>query len=182
LIFSSHNGRAKFILCVPAFLFLFTSASSFDEASYQKFTKLKITSFKIISRETVRIRRTDTMPAEPPISGYRIVEYNFPITFISRMLSYPVKLDTVRSGSPYHPGCVAGWAYSIINGRYKVQVPCGFDIFKKSLLLSFADSAYSIKAKYSLKNLGAFLKEVTVSDTGAEQTYDSLININRGAR
>jgi hypothetical protein len=182
LILSSHNSRAKFILCILASLFLFTSASSFDEVSYQKFKKLKITSFKIISRETVRIRRTDTMPSEPPISGYRIVEYNFPIAFISSLLSYPVRLDTVRPGSPTRQGCVAGWAYCIINGKYKVQVPCGFDMFRKTLSLSFADSAYSIKAKYSLKNLGAFLKEVTVSDTGTELTYDSLIDINRGAR
>jgi hypothetical protein len=177
-------------LCVLFCPILYTTASPFDEVPYQKFTTLKITSFKIISRETVRVRRigasdggqpTDTVP-QPLVSGYRIVEYNFPVAFITGLLSHPVKLDTVRNGSTARTSCTGGWGYCIVNGRYKVAVPCGFDVFKKSLTLSFTDSASSIFARYSLKKLGAFLKEITISDTATEQTYDSLIEIKRGER
>jgi hypothetical protein len=173
--------RKHFRLCLLSSLVLFSSAFSYEDIPYAKFTKLKITSFKIISRETVRVRRTDTMP-EPLVSGYRIVEYNFPATYISDLVSHPVKLDTAGSGAPSASGCGSGWGYCIVNGRYKVPVPCGFDIFKKSLLLSFIDSSSTIHARYSLRKLGSFLKEITVSDTAGEQTYDSLINIRRGER
>ena len=174
-------GQTKQMLCILSSLFLFSSASSYDDVSYAKFTKLKITSFKIISRETVRVRRIDTMP-KPLVSGYRIVEYNFPVLYIAGLVSRPVKLDTVRTGAPSASGCGSGWGYCIVNGRYKVLVPCGFDIFKKSLCLSFTDSASTIQARYSLKKIGSFLKEITVSDTAGEQTYDSLIDIKRGER
>jgi hypothetical protein len=172
-------AHAKLMLCFVSLLALFSSASSYDEVSYAKFTKLKITSFKIISREIVRVRRTDTMP-EPVVSGYRIVEYNFPVAYIAGLVSRPVNLDTVRNGTLHSSGCGSGWGYCIVNGRYKVPVPCGFDVFKKSLSLSFADSPSTIQARYSLRRLGSFLKEITVSDSAPEQTYDSLIDIRRG--
>jgi hypothetical protein len=174
-------GRLNIRHCLIASLVLFSSAYSYEDIPYAKFIKLKILSFKIISRETVRVRRTDTMP-EPLVSGYRIVEYKFPVLYISGLISRPVKLDTVRSGAPSASGCGTGWGYCIVNGRYKVLVPCGFDIFKKSFSLSFVDSSSTIQARYSLKKLGSFLKEITVSDTAGEQTYDSLIDIKRGDR
>jgi hypothetical protein len=173
----SYTTKVRGILVLLSFG-LCSPASPYDDIPYAKFTRLKIASFKIISRETVRVRRADTVP-EPVVSGYRIVEYNFPLAFISRVLSHPVKIDTVRGGAPV-AGCPAGWGFGIVNGRFKVSVPCGFDVFRKSLTLSFADSSPAVRARYSLKNLGAFLKEITVSDTATEQTYDSLIDIRRG--
>ena len=49
-------------------------------------------------------------------------------------------------------------------------------MFAKSLVLVFsAPSQKQLQTDFSLRDLGTFLKEITISDNTMSSTYDSLI-------
>jgi hypothetical protein len=163
--------RLTLLICVLCA----ASAQPFDELSFDKFKKMKISSFKIIAREVVYIREKET-PNDSVVSGYRIVEYSFPAKFHASILSHRIKFDTLINGTAQKRRCSSGWGFCIVNNRYKIAAPCGFSMFAKSLVLVFsAPSQKQLQTDFSLRDLGTFLKEITISDNTMSSTYDSLI-------